>query len=523
MKSTVIYAHTGIEYSFSEERGTVIELKRQVAKCTGVDVKNQILLMSINDIYSVPKDATLRHHANDDVLLFLFVRSGGDGNREDILPDLYRNNLEALSKLIENIKNANYAVQSNYNYHKQNFLKMERAFSNDFLRTDADVQPLLLNFMERLDEMKAVTLDEHLVDFWNEKGYKTLHDTIPVEKVIKWYEFCVQSRDTLCKNYFELHGFAKKLEDTSDEGINVTQSEDADIDSMQNTYALAKQELSRNISRIKEYQTNIKNSMNVINFLRDALKKHSEHLQYLKVVVEWKDEYPHILTELKRRAGYNFSLRQQLSTMQENQSKETSIRQDFMSEHRTKCMPSFVDFISRKPPPISAPHIFEKLPTFEKNPDGKPNDKDVAIAKLEEENAQLKSEVKGKEDLVATVEKLENALRSSNKISHSSFEINDVALFMPTGRFYKSRGEDVTTKHPIYLAFHSQCPHRYLSHNSLSDSISDTSSSPPDYVLGRIVLVEECTSEAEDGKKNEYCVPPGVKYWVLTVEVIKAP
>lgn len=111
----------------------------------------------------------------------------------------------------------------------------------------------------------------------------------------------------------------------------------------------------------------------------------------------------------------------------------------------------------------------------------------------------------------------------SNKISHTSFEINDVALFMPTGRSYKKRGEDITTKHPIYLAFHSHCPHRYLSHGSVSTYISGTSSSPPDYVLGRIVFVEECMNEAEGGKKNEYCVPPSVKYWVLTVEVIKAP
>lgn len=204
-------------------------------------------------------------------------------------PDLYRNNVEALSKLIENIKYSNYAVQSNYNYHKRNFLKMERAFSNDFLRTDADVQPLLLNFMERLEEMKSITLDDHLVDFWKEKDYKTLHDTIPVEKVVKWYEFCVQSRDTLCKNYNEVHEFAQKLESTSDEDISVAQTEDADIDSLHNLYSSAKQQLSKNILKIKEHQTNIKNSINVIKFLRDALIKHSEHLQYLKVVVDWKD------------------------------------------------------------------------------------------------------------------------------------------------------------------------------------------------------------------------------------------
>lgn len=64
---------------------SVIELKSQLAKCAGVDVKNQILLTSINDIYSVPKDSTLRQYVNDDILLFLFVRTGGDKNHENIL------------------------------------------------------------------------------------------------------------------------------------------------------------------------------------------------------------------------------------------------------------------------------------------------------------------------------------------------------------------------------------------------------------------------------------------------------
>lgn len=126
---------------------------------------------------------------------------------------------------------------------------------------------------------------------------------------------------------------------------------------------------------------------------------------------QYVEEYPHILTELKRRAGYNNSIRQRLSMMQEDQCKETSTRQVFVSEHRTKCMPSFVGFISQMPPPINFPGIFEKLPSFEAMPDSKLNDKDALIAKLTEENAMLKSEVKGKEDLFVKAEKMEDALR----------------------------------------------------------------------------------------------------------------
>jgi len=100
------------------------------------------------------------------------------------------------------------------------------------------------------------------------------------------------------------------------------------------------------------------------------------------------------------------------------------------------------------------------------------------------------------------------------KISHTSFAVNDIALFMPTGRRAR-RGDQ---KLPIYLAFHSNTPHRYLSHDSLPFS-TDHSQSPPDYVLGRIVMMEEYVSQS--AKSNEYMVPNGVRYWTLTVEVLK--
>eukprot|EP00957_Ditylum_brightwellii_P196522 14973550-Ditylum_brightwellii.AAC.1 len=79
---------------------------------------------------------------------------------------------------------------------------------------------------------------------------------------------------------------------------------------------------------------------------------------------------------------------------------------------------------------------------------------------------------------------------------------------MPTGR-----GSDGKR---TYLAFHSNCPHRYLS----TDSIKGT----PDYVLGRIVYQEELIASGSSGTdSNPYGLHPGTKFWVLTVEVIKVP
>jgi Autophagy-related protein 11 len=95
--------------------------------------------------------------------------------------------------------------------------------------------------------------------------------------------------------------------------------------------------------------------------------------------------------------------------------------------------------------------------------------------------------------------------RLSDKISHSSFEVGDVGLFMPTGR--GSGGKRT------YLAFHTNCPHRFLS----TDCIRGT----PDFVLGRIVYVEELVAGELGTDANPYGLHIGTKFWVLTVEVLK--
>jgi autophagy-related protein 11 len=94
--------------------------------------------------------------------------------------------------------------------------------------------------------------------------------------------------------------------------------------------------------------------------------------------------------------------------------------------------------------------------------------------------------------------------RSSDKISHSSFEIGDVGLFMPTGR--GSGGKRT------YLAFHTNCPHRYLS----ADSVKGT----PDFVLGRIVYQEELIAGETGTDANPYGLHVGTPFFVLTVEIL---
>lgn len=92
----------------------------------------------------------------------------------------------------------------------------------------------------------------------------------------------------------------------------------------------------------------------------------------------------------------------------------------------------------------------------------------------------------------------------SDKISHSSFQVGDVGLFMPTGR--GSGGKRT------YLAFHTKCPYRFLSTDNIKGS--------PDFVLGRIVYQEELVAGELGTDANPYGLPVGTTFWVLTVEVL---
>ena len=93
----------------------------------------------------------------------------------------------------------------------------------------------------------------------------------------------------------------------------------------------------------------------------------------------------------------------------------------------------------------------------------------------------------------------------SDKISHVRFSVGDIGLFMPTGR---GRGGK-----RIYLAFHSNCPHRYLSPDCIDGS--------PDFVLGRILYLQEFVAGALNTTRNPFGLHVGTKFWVLTVEVVK--
>ena len=119
---------------------------------------------------------------------------------------------------------------------------------------------------------------------------------------------------------------------------------------------------------------------------------------------------------------------------------------------------------------------------------------------LQQELEQTKTELIQASDALSEL----NNGKISDKISHSSFQVGDVALFMPTGK--NAGGKKA------YLAFHTNCPHRYLSTDNIEKS--------PDYVLGSIIYQDELVAGAVGTDKNPHGLRVGTKFWILTVEVM---
>jgi len=135
----------------------------------------------------------------------------------------------------------------------------------------------------------------------------------------------------------------------------------------------------------------------------------------------------------------------------------------------------------------------------------KTNQLQSELDKVRNELNRTKSKLQQTSSALTKSKKNKDTSEPCDKISHSSFEVDDVALFMPTG--IGSGGKRT------YVAFHSGCPHRFLSTDSIEGK--------PDYVLGRIVYQEELIAGPVGTDTNPHNLIAGTKFWILTVEVLK--
>lgn len=135
----------------------------------------------------------------------------------------------------------------------------------------------------------------------------------------------------------------------------------------------------------------------------------------------------------------------------------------------------------------------------------KENQLQCKLDRLQNELSRTKLKLEQTTNVISTLKNRKEDGEPCDKISHTSFAIGDVALFMPTG---KGSGGKRT-----YVAFHSNCPHRFLSTDSIEGK--------PDYVLGRIVYQEELVAGSVGTDTNPHNLIAGTKFWILTAEVLK--
>jgi len=294
----------------------VSELKDAIFQFTNILPSRQIVLVkqilpnssdetsSLAYTFAVPKDSHVKNTSGNPIL-YVFDRNCGS-LEEVTSTDVTYLSVEELRGRTERVQMANAAAWGNYEYHKRNFLKSTQKFSDEFLQYDAEeVKPLIHHFRENMTERsQSISIDSCLAEFLGrsmeisseggqQQELKTLYDLIPVEKVLKWHQMCVQGRDSLCAKYKEVYDFADMLanEKFNNSGASdlTLSTEEGQKEQYLNAYNSARRNLTQNLSRIKEFQTNIRSSMTMINVLKDAIPQHSKQLRYLKVVLEWAE------------------------------------------------------------------------------------------------------------------------------------------------------------------------------------------------------------------------------------------
>lgn len=111
---------------------------------------------------------------------------------------------------------------------------------------------------------------------------------------------------------------------------------------------------------------------------------------------------------------------------------------------------------------------------------------------------QTKKYLNDKEDI-----SIESDEKHNNKISYCSFDIDDVVLFVPANS---------SCEH--YVAFHENCPYRFLSEESLSPILRDVSK-PPDYILGKIIFID---TRISSDNYNPHNLELGTEYHDFTIQ-----
>lgn len=132
----------------------------------------------------------------------------------------------------------------------------------------------------------------------------------------------------------------------------------------------------------------------------------------IKINIVFQD----INKELKRRASYSALLQQNFDELEYMQAQEVTIRQQFINDYRSKCMPLFADVIYQMPSPLNFSRK-ENLPAYDIPVKETKVSSSVAmeeeILRLKKDNERLQKRTMGVDQANTKVKELEHQLYST--------------------------------------------------------------------------------------------------------------
>jgi hypothetical protein len=102
--------------------------------------------------------------------------------------------------------------------------------------------------------------------------------------------------------------------------------------------------------------------------------------------------------------------------------------------------------------------------------------------------------------------------KALERVSFLSFAPEDLALFLPAGRFCAVSGE------PVYVAFHFNCPRLYLDTQAVTCARMGGPVSP-DLILLRIKSIVSRRAKGEGGLGNPFNIQSGLPYWIAAGDI----
>mmetsp|Transcript_17654 Transcript_17654/g.23246 ORF Transcript_17654/g.23246 Transcript_17654/m.23246 type:complete len:889 (+) Transcript_17654:276-2942(+) len=164
--------------------------------------------------------------------------------------------------------------------------------------------------------------------------------------------------------------------------------------------------------------------------------------------------------------------------------------------------------------PASPPILRKQSSTLDVEPEEVVSKVYEVVSHFKERIKLLQDEVEERDSVIDQMRLDLSAVQQKDdqieRIAFRNFDVGNIALFMPL--LQQPDGERQ------YLAFNIACPYRFLSDQSIDIFKEKNNGVYPDFVIGRIVIIERFEAELDS---NPFDLRAGTIHYILTVETLE--